>query len=246
MFNFFVDSESQNQIFTLTGANHNHAVNVLRLKLGDKIIISHDNKSHLCEVQSIEKDSLKVKVVEYDYINTTLPIEITLFQGLPKSDKLELIIQKAVELGASKIVPVEMQNSVVKIEEKKKESKTARWQAIAESAAKQCKSAFIPQIEKPLTFSQALKEIENYNLFILPYENALGMQHTLQTLKDIKSGDKVAVMIGPEGGFSQEEIEKAKSVNAKIISLGKRILRTETAAITTLSMLMLHAEINLK
>lgn len=243
MFNFFSISPAIDNKFTLTGGDYNHIKNVLRLKVGDKILISENDINNLCEISSLTETEVVCTVLEENYLDTSLPIEIYLFQGLPKSDKLELIIQKAVELGVSKIVPVEMQFSVAKIEEKKKESKTARFQAIAESSAKQCKRAFVPEVLPPLSFKNALELAKNLDLLIVPYECALGMEQTKLALSKIKSGFKVGVMIGPEGGFSEKEIELVKNENnAEIISLGKRILRTETASITALSMLMLYAE----
>ncbi|MBQ9103789.1 MAG: 16S rRNA (uracil(1498)-N(3))-methyltransferase [Clostridia bacterium] len=246
MFNFFVQNKSNNGKFYITGGDYNHIKSVLRLKVNDSVLVSAENTNYLCKISGFTETEVVLDILEENYLDTSLPIEIYLFQGLPKSDKLELIIQKAVELGVSKIVPVEMQFSVAKIEEKKKESKTARFNAIAESSAKQCKRAFVPEVLAPLTFKSALELCDKLDLLIVPYECALGMEQTKLALSKIKSGFKVGVMIGPEGGFSEKEIELVKEKsNTQIISLGKRILRTETASITVLSMLMLYAEINL-
>lgn len=246
MYNFFANNENRIENgYTITGKDFNHVKNVLRMNVGDKFLVSDQGKSHLCEIVGFADDCAITKILQENYQETELPIEITLFQGLPKSDKLELIIQKAVELGVNKIVPVETSRSIVKIEKKKELSKVSRWQAISESAAKQSKRNVIPTVTAPLSFNELLGEIKNYHHFIVPYENEEGMSATLFTLKEIKSGQKIALFIGPEGGFSQEEIIKATQLNAKTLSLGKRILRTETAAITALSALMLYAEINL-
>ncbi len=246
MYNFFITKEQiDGESVTICGNDFNHIVNVLRFKVGDEFLISVNGESHLCSLEKIESDKVLASIIKENFQDTSLPISITLFQGLPKSDKMELIIQKAVELGAEKVIPVETERSIVKIEKKKQSSKVERWQAIAESAAKQCKRSIIPKVELPLTFSQAINEIVNYDLFIVPYENALGMQATKDLLSQIKPNMKIGVLIGAEGGFSQKEIDGVLSAGAKTISLGKRILRTETAAITTLSMLMLHAEMNL-
>ena len=245
MFNFFIEDGFTGDTVTLTGNDYNHVKNVLRMKEGDDVLISHDKKSSLCSIKEFTDDSVILSVIKEDYAATALPIEIILFQGLPKSDKLELIIQKAVELGAKKIVPVEMERSIVKIEDKKKKSKTERWQSIAESAAKQSKMTFIPEASIPLSFADAVNYAKSLDQVIVPYENKDGMSATVSALKDIKAGQKIGVFIGPEGGFAQKEIDLLNGINAKTISLGKRILRTETAAITTLSMLMLYAEINL-
>jgi 16S rRNA (uracil1498-N3)-methyltransferase len=246
MYNFFVDSEFyKNGEYHICGSDFNHVKNVLRMKIGERVLISCHDKSHLCEITSFTDDSVIVKVLEENALDTSLPISITLFQGLPKADKLELIIQKAVELGTNNVVPVEMKNCVVKIEDKKKESKRERWQSIAESASKQSKRNSITQVSAPTSFANCLKLVKDYDLVLVPYECENGMQSTAFALSQIKKGMNVAVFIGPEGGFDKAEISALKDAGALTLSLGKRILRTETAAITALSMLMLHAEMNI-
>jgi 16S rRNA (uracil1498-N3)-methyltransferase len=246
MYNFFVDkTEFSSSTITITGKDFNHIKNVLRFKVGDRFCVSADGRCNLCEIIEFTLESVLLKVVEHDFMDTSLPIWVTLFQGLPKQDKLELIIQKAVELGVDKIVPVEMKRSVVKIEEKKKDAKTERFNAISESAAKQCKRQVVPEVIPPQSFINAVSIAKEFDHVLVPYECENGMQGTLGALKEIKPNDKVAVFIGPEGGFDDKEIATLKEMGAKTISLGKRILRTETASITALSMLMLYAEINL-
>jgi 16S rRNA (uracil1498-N3)-methyltransferase len=159
---------------------------------------------------------------------------------------MELIIQKTVELGVHAIIPTEMNRCVVKLDGKKKESKVARWQAISESAAKQSKRNIIPEIHPVMTFSQALKMASELDLILVPYENKERMKATAQALSQIKSGSNVGIFIGPEGGFEEKEILEAEKNGGEIVSLGKRILRTETAAITALSMCMLYAEMNIE
>lgn len=158
---------------------------------------------------------------------------------------MELIIQKCVELGVYKIIPVEMSRSVVKIDDKKKKSKVSRWQAISESAAKQSKRTIIPEINDILTYKQALQMAKDLDLIFVPYESKNGMVDTTNAIKEIKKDMSIGIFIGPEGGIDEKEIDLAKEIDSKIISLGKRILRTETAAITTVSMCMLYAEMNL-
>ncbi len=246
MFNFFIEDGTKNsERYYIQGNDYNHIKNVLRMKVGDQLLISVENKSNLCEIESFTDVSVIAKVIKYDYQDSSLPIKIFLFQGLPKSDKLELIIQKSVELGTSVIVPTETNRSIVKIDEKKKESKTERWQKIAESAAKQSKCSSIPEVLSPIKFNKALEIIKDLDLCIVPYENAEKISATQKALSLIKPGMKVGVFIGPEGGFEDAEIDKLKELGAHIISLGKRILRTETASITALSMLMLYSEMNL-
>ena len=246
MYNFFVDEGSRTgDIFTVTGADCNHIKNVLRMRAGEKILVSECGKSHLCEIENIGEAAVTVRVLEENYRETELPVKIYLFQGLPKSDKLELIIQKAVELGVYEIVPVEMHRSVVKLDEKKKENRRARWQAIAESAAKQSKRNTIPTVSDVLSYKQAMEKAKEMGLFLVPYENERGMEATKEALAKMERGMSVGLLIGPEGGFEPKEIELAKEAGGLCVSLGARILRAETAAITSVGMCMLYAEMNL-
>lgn len=246
MYNFFVESGNRNgDIFIIAGADHNHIKNVLRMREGDEILISEDGKSHLCVIESIDAQTVTAKVTEENYRDTELPVKIYLFQGLPKSDKLELIIQKTVELGVFSVIPVEMHRSVVKLDEKKKESKRARWQAISESAAKQSKRNFIPEVAAPVSYKEAMAKAAEMDVFLVPYENENGMAATKEALSRIKAGAKIGVLIGPEGGFEEKEVALAMEAGGLPISLGARILRTETAAITSVGMCMLHAEMNI-
>lgn len=246
MFNFFVDdNRRQGDTYIISGGDHNHIANVLRMKKGEKLLISDGGASNLCVIDDISETEVTVRVVEENFKNAELPIEIYLFQGLPKSDKMELIIQKAVELGAYAIVPTEMKRCVVKLDEKKKKNKQARWQAIAESAAKQSKRNIIPEVYPVLSYNEALKEAQKLDLILVPYENEKGMESTKKALSAINRGMKVGIIIGSEGGFEISEIEKASAVGGVCVSLGERILRTETAAITAVSMCMLHAEMNI-
>ena len=215
------------------------------MHIGDTFLVSDNGVSNLCEIENFDNESVIAKIIEENYQDTELPIKIYLFQGLPKSDKMELIIQKCVELGVYKIIPVEMSRSVVKIDDKKKKSKVARWQAISESAAKQSKCNKIPEISEILTYKQALEKAKELDLLLVPYESKNGMEDTKTVLNEIKSGMSVGILIGPEGGFDEKEVNEAFEIGGKVISLGKRILRTETAAITSVSMCMLHAEMNL-
>ncbi len=245
MFNFFVSEEQRRDIYYyIDGQNFNHIVNVLRMKCGDKFLVSSDGISSLCVLEKIESETAVAKIIEENFQDTELPVKIYLFQGLPKSDKMELIIQKTVELGVFSVVPTEMKRCVVKIEPKKKKSKKERWQSISESAAKQSKRNIIPEIVDIKAFSEALEFAKNLDLILVPYESKNGMTDTKTALHSIKDGMSVGVFIGPEGGFEESEIEKLTEIDAKTISLGKRILRTETAAITAVSMLMLNSEIN--
>ena len=170
------------------------------------------------------------------------PLEIYLFQGLPKGDKMELVIQKAVELGAFQIIPVATRRAVVKLDGKKAQNKCRRWNGISESAAKQSKRMAIPQVTEVMTFAQALEYAAKLDVKLIPYELAKEMKETRRVLGEIKPGQSVGIFIGPEGGFEQEEIRQAMEIGAKPITLGKRILRTETAGMATLAILMYYLE----
>ena len=247
MFNFFASENSRvGNSFEITGGDCNHIKNVLRMKISDQILVSFEGKSHLCEISSIDEQRIVVDIIEEDYNDTSLPISIRLYQGLPKADKMEFIIQKAVELGVDEIIPVEMENCVVKLDAKKKGAKVSRWQAIAESGAKQSKRNSIPTVCDVMSFKECIENSKGLDIFLVPYECKEGMIATKEALKSIKSSMTVGILIGPEGGFSQKEIDLIESEGkGKIISLGKRILRTETAAITSVSMCMLYAETEL-
>ena len=246
MYNFFVDNENKkDDRYFISGTDFNHIKNVLRMSIGEQFLVSCDDHSDLCEIESFETDTVVVKIIEQDYQSTNLPIKIHLFQGLPKSDKLELIIQKAVELGVATVTPVAMKRSIVKIDDKKKKSKTERWQAIAEAAAKQSKRTAIPEVREVMSYKEMLNEAKNLDLLLVPYECAEGMTATKEALSQITSGMSVGIVIGPEGGFEQKEIDSALEIGGKVISLGARILRTETAAITSVAMCMLYSEMEL-
>lgn len=245
MYNFFANENNRNgSCYHITDKDSNHIVNVLRMKTGDELLVSCNGTSSLCRIAEISDGVVVAEILEKNYKNTELPVKLYLFQGLPKSDKMELIIQKAVELGVHSVIPVEMHRCVVKLDDKKKRNKVSRWQSISESAAKQSKRNTIPEIQDVLTYNQALDYAQKLDLVLVPYENEEGMKATKDALSLIKSGMSVGIFIGPEGGFEEQEIEKAVSLGAKSISLGQRILRTETAAITALSMCMLHIEMN--
>ncbi len=244
MYNFFVNEDSKiEQGYSVSGKDYNHIKNVLRLKTGDDILVTFNGKSDICCITDFTNSEVLVKVIKPDYQNTELPVKLCLFQGIAKGEKMELVIQKAVELGVHEIIPVEMKRCIAKIEHNKVKQKTERFNLISESASKQSKRNVIPKVLEPMTFAKALEYAKGLDMLIIPYECASGMQATKACLSAIKQGMKVGVMIGAEGGFDDGEIENAKTLeNAKIISLGSRILRTETASITALSVLMLHIE----
>ena len=171
-----------------------------------------------------------------------MPVKIVLFQALPKKDKMEWIIQKAVELGAAEIVPVSSRRCVVRLDDKKKEKKLARWQTIVEAAAKQSGRGKIPEIHTVLSFSQALSYAEELDTVLIPYELSDNMAESVEVMKKAAGGRSIGIFIGPEGGFERSEVEAAMEAGAAPVSLGKRILRTETAGMTALSVLMFLIE----
>ena len=246
MYNFFVDESARSDNgFRIGGKDYNHICNVLRMQIGDTFLVSCEGISRLCRLEHIEDDAVVAEILEEDYRNTELSVQFYLFQGLPKGDKLELIIQKTVELGVAGIIPVEMSRCVMKLDEKKKKARRERWQSIAESAAKQSKRNVIPEVSDVMTYKQAIAKASEMDVFLVPYENERGMAETREALSQIKPGMSVGILIGPEGGFDDKEIELARESGAAVISLGKRILRAETAAVTAVGLGMLHVEMNL-
>lgn len=239
MHHFFVkDSQIQENCIRIQGEDGKHLGRVLRAKEGEKILVSDEQGfEYTCEISGFLEDVVLARILWKEAADRELPVKITLFQGLPKGDKMEFIIQKAVELGAVEIVPVETKRCVVKLDAKKAEKKRERWQAIAESAAKQSKRAIIPQVQPVCSMKQAVKEAEGLDMILLPYELAKGMEETRRLFEEVKKKASVGVFIGPEGGFEKAEVDLAMGSGAFPITLGKRILRTETAGLYLLSVL---------
>ena len=246
MYNFFVEeSAREGDGFRIGGKDYNHICNVLRMRIGETFLVSCGGISSLCRLERVEDETVVAEIVEEDYRNTELPVRFYLFQGLPKGDKMELIIEKSVELGVAGIIPVEMRRCVMKLDDKKKKSRRERWQAIAESAAKQSKRNVIPEVFDVLSYKLAMAKAAEMDLFLVPYENERGMAATREAMARIQPGMSVGILIGPEGGFEESEVALAREGGAAVISLGKRILRAETAAVTAIGLGMLHVEMNL-
>ena len=246
MHHFFVRPEQiSGKEAYIEGPDWNHAANVLRVRPGEQVLLSAgEDWDYLCTVREVDRAGQRVllSVLEENRDTRELPVKISLYQGLPKSDKMELIIQKAVELGATRVIPVETARCVVKLDRKKAESKRSRWQAISESAAKQSGRSVIPEVAMPMPFAAALKEAADSEIRLIPYENAEGMERTRRILESVVPGQKIAVFIGPEGGFEETEIRQAEEAGFEAVTLGKRILRTETAGFVVLSLLMAQTE----
>ena len=217
--------------------------NVLRMKPGEEVWVSDgEGMDYFCSVEGYEEKEAVLRVVKKEVSQTELASRLILFQGLPKGDKMEWIVQKAVELGAYSIVPFAAKRSVVKLDQKKAGKKRERWQAIAESAAKQSRRGIIPKVSKVMGFKEALAYAESLDKNIIPYENYKDMEETRKVLDEIQENMKVGIFIGPEGGFDETEVEQAFEYGVRPISLGRRILRTETAGMAILAILMFQME----
>ncbi len=245
MYQFFVEPEQiQGNKIIITGKDVNHIKNVLRMKVEEEISISNgkDGKEYRCGIKEFNGEEIvcEVRFIKEDGVE--LPSKIYLFQGLPKADKMEWIIQKAVELGVYEVIPVAVNRSVVKLDERKAQSKILRWKKVAEAAAKQSKRGIIPGVRNVMSFREAIDYSRCADIKIIPYELAEGMEKTREVFDSLRPGKNVAVFIGPEGGFSTEEIEDAIKVGIVPVTLGRRILRTETAGMTVLSIIMYHLE----
>lgn len=244
MYKFFVNpSQITEDEAVIVGADVNHMKNVLRFKAGKEVMVCDGmGNDFICSVHRYTEDEAFLKVLDKADMNSELPVEIVLFQGMPKKDKLEWVIQKSVELGASEVAAVAMKRSVVKVDDKSKEKKLLRWQGIADAAAKQAKRGIQPEV----TFHDSLKAAEtslrSCELLLVPYENAEGMKATRETLSDVRNYAKIGIVIGPEGGFEGDEIRYLASLGGHLITLGKRILRTETAGLALMSYLMMNLE----
>ena len=247
MYQFFVETDQidvAGKSVIIRGADVNHIKNVLRMRPGEEVAVSNgiDGKEYRCGILALEEDCVRLELRFIKEDGVELPAKIYLFQGLPKADKMELIIQKAVELGAFQVIPVAMKRCVVKLDEKKADTKIKRWQGIAEAAAKQSKRGVIPTVAPVMSYAQAVKMASEMDLKLVPYELAEGMEQTKQLIESVEPGQQIAIFIGPEGGFDPEEIRIATEAGIQPITLGKRILRTETAGFTTIAWLMYQLE----
>lgn len=241
---FFISQEQiDGNNLKIKGKDVNHIRNVLRKKINDEITVCNiDNqKDYLCTINELEKEYINCTIVTELEKNAESNVKLTILQGLPKADKMELIIQKSVELGVTEIIPIEMKRCVVKLQEKDKIKKVQRWQKISEVASKQCGRNIIPKIGQVMTLKNICNLIDNYDIVLVAYENERE-KSIKQILKEIKNNYskeiKIAVLIGPEGGIAPEEIEALTESGAMTMSLGKRILRTETVALNVASIIM--------
>lgn len=233
---FFIENISGDSI-TINGGDVAHITRVLRLGVGDELILC-DGKGfdYRAVIKSADNSGILCDITEKTECPAEPNIEVTLFQGIPKSSKMEYIIQKNTELGISHIVPAELLRCVSKLD-KKSDKKVERWQKIANEAAKQSGRGVVPEVKKPMGLDEILKKANEFDIFFVPYEceDTTNIRTVLTSKKDVKT---VGFMIGPEGGFDLEEIDKIRNAGIKTVTLGKRILRTETAGEAVLSMIM--------
>lgn len=243
---FFVEeNQIENDKINITGEDVRHISNVLRMQKGEQILIGNKEtlETYLTEIEYIEKEKVIIKIIEKLNEQTESNVEIDLYQGLPKADKMELIIQKTTEIGVSKIIPIEMVRCIVKLDEKDAKKKIERWKKVAEGAAKQSKRSKIPEIKNKIKIKELESIISQYDAFYVAYEeeNEITLKKELKKLKE-QGKYKIGILVGPEGGIAKEEIEKLIQYNAKIVTLGKRILRTETAPIVLVSNIIYELE----
>ena len=245
MHHFFVEpSQIQDKRIIITGNDVNHIKNVLRMKIGEESAVSNgvDNREYRCGIEEYTEQGIICTLRFIKEGGVELPAKIYLFQGLPKADKMELVIQKAVELGVYEVVPVAAKRCVVKLDEKKAAVKVNRWKGIAESAAKQSRRGVIPVVRNVMSMQEAIEYTQSMDVKIIPYELAEDMQRTKDIIRSVKAGESIAVFIGPEGGFEESEVQAALTAGIEPVTLGRRILRTETAGLTVLSWLMYQLE----
>lgn len=243
---FFVsESQIRDNRIEIVGEDVKHISSVLRLKTKEKIEVCNTNTNitYICEIENINAYKIDCNILEKKEYSTESNIEVDIYQGLPKVDKMEYIIQKSTELGVKRIIPVSMSRSIVKIDEKGKLKKQERWQKISQMAAEQSKRDFIPKVDTIMDFKDLKNNISNYDVFLIAFESE--KENNLKNeLKKIKSKEniKIGILIGPEGGIDEKEIKDLSGENIKIITLGKRILRTETASLNILSCIFYELE----
>ena len=245
MYHFFIDpgNISGDKVF-IEGGDVNHIRNVLRMQKDERLVVSDgEGSDYLCAIEELGDEEIICRVISREASGSECSVRFYLFQGLPKSDKLEHVIQKSVELGVYEIIPTNTSRSIVKYDDKKKQSKLTRWQGIAESAAKQSHRGVIPEVKPIMNYKEALDYAgKTCDLILVPYENFKDIKGTKEVLSKIKPGMSVAIFVGPEGGFSEEEMDLARAKDAGLITLGNRILRTETAPLMLLSVLTFMLE----
>lgn len=243
---FATPEDTEGDLLRITGPEVNHIRNVMRLKPGEEISVSigGDGREYRYGIEAFEADAVLCRLRFVKEKDVELPVRVLLFQGIPKSDKMDLIVQKAVELGAAEIIPVSMERCVVKLDASKAQKKVSRWQTIAESAASQSRRGIIPTVHMPMSMKEAVSYArESTQLQVIPYELQENDGSAKSYLESLQPGQSISIFIGPEGGFTKEEIAAAREAGIHPISLGNRILRTETAGLAVLAWLIYITEI---
>ena len=237
---FFVEKKNinlENNTCTIEGEDVKHISKVLRCKIGEELeVCDSDNNEYICEITNIDKSTVELDILEKVDIKRESDLKIKLYQGLPKGPKMEMILQKLTEVGVDEIILVQTKRSVVKVDDKKEDKKIERWERIIYEAAKQSKRGKIPKLRGVLSFKEALVDMQNNDFNIAPYEN----ERTKSIKQAIKSLDisNIGIFVGPEGGFDESEIEAIENINGQSVSLGPRILRTETASVVASSIVL--------
>jgi 16S rRNA (uracil1498-N3)-methyltransferase len=244
---YFVSQPATNQLFSIDDEDRHHIVHVMRMQPGDELIcVGPDGQSAICQIAEITDELVVAKVVQWNEDVSELPISVTIASGLPKGDKLEWIIQKGTELGAAEFLPFSAARSVVKWDEKKAVKKIDRWQKIAKEAAEQSHRTVLPKVLNPLSFKELLQQGKQYDYRLAAFEDESRSGETAvfsKTLAEMKKGDSLLIVFGPEGGLSAEEVHALKANDFTLCGLGPRILRTETAPLYTLSAISYHFEL---
>lgn len=237
---FFVEKKNvnlENNTCIIEGEDVKHISKVLRCKIGEEIeVCDKDNTEYICEITNINKDIVELNILDKVDIKREADVRIRLYQGLPKGPKMEMILQKLTEVGVDEIILVQTKRSVAKVDEKKEDKKIERWERIIYEAAKQSKRGIIPKLRGVLSFKEALEDMKNNDMNICPYEN----ERTVSIKSAIKDADinTIGIFVGPEGGFEEEEIVNIQDIDSKVVSLGPRILRTETASVVASSIVL--------
>ena len=243
---FYVKNNQVNdETISILGDDVKHIRNVLRHKIGDELEVCDESEvRYLTKIKDFQEFEILLDILEQTEKNTELPVRIDLYQGLPKSDKMDLIVQKTTELGISSVIPVITDRVIVKLEKGNENKKIERWNKIAIEAAKQSGRQRVPVVENVVNLEKIVENLSKYDIVIVPFE--CEKDSTLKNiLKNVKNKiENIAVVIGPEGGFSEKDIETLEKVsNVAKVSLGKRILRTETAGLATIAMLLYEYEL---
>lgn len=233
--------------FQITGEDYRHIIKVMRMKEDDQIIcVAEDHKAALCKITNISDEIVTAQVVQWLEESVELPVEVTIVSGLPKGDKLDLIIQKGTELGAHKFIPFIAARSIVKWDEKKADKKISRWQKIAKEAAEQSHRNLIPEVVSPVGLQSLIEKSDSYDIKLVAYEEVSRQGETMnlvKSLQSLKKGGSVLVVFGPEGGLTAGEVEKLLDCGFISCGLGPRILRTETAPLYLLSAVSYQLEL---